>query len=285
MITKSNSIFYTIILGIGKTGFYSAYLYNTYGIFLKILDTRNIICKLKTIKHILSNDTKYFIGNNIFNSIILKNAIKIVLSPGLSINKYPINRILDLAKINNIEIISEIEIFSRLLYDLNKNGYKPIILAVTGTNGKTTVTKIIFYMMKYSKKIVSIAGNVNPATLLVLIKCMKKNFFPEIFVIELSSFQLKYTKSILPFASTILNLNKDHIDWHKIELDYIKSKKRIYRNSRNILFNQDDKNLKKNFFNVKNSKIKKFSKDINEYLSDIGLLKEQKKKIYCNYKK
>ena len=136
----------------------------------------------------------------------------IVISPGIDIYKCKIKKFL---KRNIKKIITDIDIF----FEINK---KAQIISITGTNGKSTTCKIIERILKADGKKVRIAGNIgNP---ILNLKKTKKN----IFVLEISSYQLQYSKLFRSKHAAILNISPDHLDRHKNIKNYIKIKSKIF---------------------------------------------------------
>jgi len=143
-----------------------------------------------------------------FFSDFLDFADYIVTSPGINLKK---SVLVKKFKKNQRKIITDID----LLY-MTKNVPKTIV--ITGTNGKSTTCKILEYLLQKNKIKVKLGGNIgNPILDL-------KNLSSSICIIEASSFQLAHSKYIKPKYATILNLSKDHLDWHGNVENYINSK-------------------------------------------------------------
>lgn len=104
----------------------------------------------------------------------------------------------------------------------------PKILAVTGTNGKTTVTALTHHLLQWSGIHAVVAGNIGTAMLDALMTCIDNGQWPDVWVLELSSFQLAGTHAFEPTAATILNISQDHLDWHGDMGHYVASKQRIF---------------------------------------------------------
>lgn len=157
----------------------------------------------------------------------------IVTSPGIS-KDAPIFRH---ARKRGINIICE--------FELGANEIESDIIAVTGTNGKTTTVKLINYLLKEHTSNVFLGGNVGvPVT-----KFASQTKPKDIVILEASSFQLDWSKDFKPHISAILNLSEDHISWHKSMENYVKAKQKISRNqseSDYLLLNADDEILMKN---------------------------------------
>ena len=113
-------------------------------------------------------------------------------------------------------------------------------VGITGTNGKTTVTSLTGHMCRRAGKTVRLAGNISPAALDVLLDVIKKDQLPEVWVLELSSFQLFTTYSLEPDAATVLNLTQDHLDWHGSMQAYGAAKERIFGHKTVRVLNRDD---------------------------------------------
>jgi UDP-N-acetylmuramoylalanine--D-glutamate ligase len=119
-------------------------------------------------------------------------------------------------------------------------GYRPKVLAVTGTNGKTTVTSLAGQLVQRAGKRVAVAGNIGPTLLDTLSEALDKDELPEVWVLELSSFQLDEVTNFEPTAATVLNLSEDHLDWHGDMNAYAAAKGRIYGERGLMLLNRDD---------------------------------------------
>lgn len=146
----------------------------------------------------------------------------IVLSPGVALSE------LDLGKLNReIPIIGDIELFARVVD-------KPVI-AITGSNGKSTVTTLLGEMAKNTGLNAGVGGNLGTPALSLLAEDK------QCYILELSSFQLETVVSLKPLAVTVLNISPDHMDRYADILEYQHAKLRIYNNAQNIVYNREDK--------------------------------------------
>ena len=184
-----------------------------------------------------------------------KNSIdNILISPGIDINKCKIKHYL---KKNKNKIITDIDLF----FEINK---KAFIISVTGTNGKSTTCKIIEKILKTAGYVTKVGGNIGKPVL-----SLKSTNSRTIFILELSSYQLQYSKLFHTNHAAILNISSDHLERHKNIANYIKAKSKIF-------FYQT-----KNDFTYINSR-NKYSKKISNILKK----KKIKSKLYKvdNYK-
>ncbi|MFL9667006.1 UDP-N-acetylmuramoyl-L-alanine--D-glutamate ligase [Variovorax sp. AB1(2024)] len=119
-------------------------------------------------------------------------------------------------------------------------GYTPAVLAITGTNGKTTVTSLTGQLVERAGKTVAVAGNIGPTLLDTLWAHIDAGTLPDVWVLELSSFQLDGVQDFEPTAATVLNLTQDHLDWHGDMPAYAAAKARIFGARGLMILNRDD---------------------------------------------
>jgi len=179
---------------------------------------------------------KFWLGRNSVDNIII--------SPGINIKTCKIKNYLGK---NLKKIITDLDIF----FELNK---EPLIVAITGTNGKSTTCKIIEKIFKTAKYNVKVAGNIGTPILSINNK-RKKN----IIILEVSSYQLEYSKLFHSKYAAILNISADHLDRHKNISNYTKIKSKIFfgQNSSDYSFINKENKYSKSIKNIfKNKKIK-----------------------------
>ena len=158
-----------------------------------------------------------------FELTLLDGIDLLVLSPGLPGNL----PVVDQARAAGIPVVGEIELFAQGLRRLGQSGP---VLAITGTNGKTTTTALTGHLLRATGKTVGVAGNISPAALVALMDAQDANALPQIWVLELSSFQLETTSTLSPAAATVLNVSDDHLDRYVDVNEYAAVKARIFRN-------------------------------------------------------
>ncbi len=169
---------------------------------------------------------------------LLNNTDVIAISPGLSTLQEPVQSFLANAAEKEIPVWSEIEFFAQAIQALkDEQNYAVKVIAITGTNGKTTTTTLTGLLCERAGKSVAVAGNISPAA---LDKLLDIEELPDVWVLELSSFQLQHTYSLHADAATVLNVTQDHLDWHGDFEQYAAAKARIFSANTIAVLNRDD---------------------------------------------
>ena len=159
-------------------------------------------------------------------------------SPGLSPERGDAATLYRAARAAGIPVLGEIELFAQAMAALGDD--RPRLVAITGTNGKTTTTRMVAALCEQAGIRAVAAGNIAPAALDALRVAIAENAMPEVWVLEVSSFQLALADSLAPDAAAVLNVSEDHLDWHASMSAYIDAKHRIYRAAAVCVFNRDD---------------------------------------------
>ena len=176
-----------------------------------------------------------------FDATYLDNVAEVVLSPGLSPHAEPLKTILALANERAIPVLGELAVFTRALDDLKQSqNYSPKVLAVTGTNGKTTVTSLARHLCLSVGVRALAAGNISPSMLDALCDALDNEALPDVWVLELSSFQLQFAQGFNPDAATVLNISQDHLDWHSDMDEYVQAKAHVFGADTVQVLNRDD---------------------------------------------
>ena len=140
-----------------------------------------------------------------------------------------------------LRVGGELALFAQALLDLrDSQQYQPKVLAITGTNGKTTVTSLTGHLVQWAGKSVVMAGNIGPTLLDTLSQALDAQALPEVWVLELSSFQLDLPSALEPTAATVLNLTQDHLDWHGSMANYAAAKAHIFGAQGLMVLNRED---------------------------------------------
>ena len=226
-----------LVLGLGESGLAMALWLARCGAVVRVADTRAEPARLPQLRAALPEVE--FIGGP-FGADLLEGVDFVALSPGLAPGR-ELAEIAPAAQDRNIPLWGEIELFAQALVALrNERGYVPKVIAITGTNGKTTVTSLTGLLCCRAGLKTQIAGNISPAALDVLREALDKDDLPQAWVLELSSFQLHATYSLQADVATVLNVTQDHLDWHGDIEAYAADKKRIFGTHTIRLLNRDD---------------------------------------------
>lgn len=211
---------HVLILGLGESGLASARWCARNGARLRVADTRANPPGLEAIGRLASAD---FLSGE-FTRSLLDGIDLLVISPGLS----PGLMVVLHARAQGIPVVGEIELFAWALRDL-----APLtpVLGITGTNGKTTTTTLTGHLIRQNNKRASVAGNISPAALDALMAALDQHALPDVWVLELSSFQLETTEHLNCAAAAMLNLSDDHLDRYIDLNDYATAKGRIFQAS------------------------------------------------------
>jgi UDP-N-acetylmuramoylalanine--D-glutamate ligase len=205
-----------VILGLGKTGLSCVNYFLRQGVVPMVLDTR----ATPPGRGELPPEVELRCGE--LDVALLTQAELIVASPGIALA----TPALQAAAAAGVEIVGDIELFVREA--------KAPIVAITGSNGKSTVTTLVGEMAAEAGIKVGVGGNIGtPALDLLLEPC-------ELYVLELSSFQLETTHSLRAAAATILNLSEDHMDRYVGMAEYLAAKQKVYDRAEHVLVNRDD---------------------------------------------
>jgi len=230
-----------LVLGLGESGAAMVRWCVAQGAQVSVADTRSIEQLSEGAKkyHQAVKDLgvkEIHLGG--LSAELLNKADVIAISPGLSPLQEPVQSFLALAAEKEIPVWSEIEFFAQAIQALkDEQNYAVKVIAITGTNGKTTTTALTGLLCERAGKSVAVAGNISPAA---LDKLLDIEELPEVWVLELSSFQLEHTYSLNADAATVLNVTQDHLDWHGDFEQYAAAKARIFSANTIAVLNRDD---------------------------------------------
>lgn len=209
-----------LIVGCGKTGLSVARYLARQGMQVAVTDSREEPPCLEQMHQELP-DVALFLGA--FDADAFANADQIVVSPGVALSHPLIGE----ARGRGVEIIGDIELFARVA--------RAPVVAVTGSNGKSTVTTLVYEMARTAGRKVRAGANLGTPALDLI-----GDEEPDLYVLELSSFQLESVESLAPEAAVVLNISPDHLDRYSAFSEYALAKARIYRNARVQVINLDD---------------------------------------------
>lgn len=211
-----------VVIGLGLSGLSCIEFLIEKGSKMVAMDTRTAPPQLATCQARYPQISIY--TGDTWPQSLLNDAKAIVVSPGVSV-QHP--AILE-AKAKGVDIIGDIELFARF--------NKAPIIAITGSNGKSTVTTIVGEMSIHSGKKTAILGNIGTPAL----NALSNNASYDLVVMELSSFQLETTHSLKPLVATVLNVTPDHMDRYDTFQDYFDAKHRIFNHAEQAVIHKQD---------------------------------------------
>ena len=232
---------HVLVLGLGESGLAMAQWCARNGARVRVADSREAPPFLDELKRrvasadFLPADFTQPSAKSLLDGIDLV-ALSPGLSPGLLV---PIH-----AQALGIPVVGEIELFAHGLRALGVRGRSRVI-AITGTNGKTTTTALAGHLCRAAGKVTGVAGNISPAALTALMACQDAGKLPDVWVLELSSFQLETLGSLDAEAATVLNISDDHLDRYIDLDDYAAAKARIFAGTGTQVLNRQDERVKR----------------------------------------
>jgi UDP-N-acetylmuramoylalanine--D-glutamate ligase len=229
---------HVMITGLGISGLAMARWCVRHGATVTVVDTRANPPQLQQLRDELP--AAHFICSQFEVTLLDDSEFKyLLISPG--IKPVDLSDLVLSAKNRSIYIGNELTLFNMALTDLKESvNYKPNVLAITGTNGKTTVTSLVGKLVTSAHLTVAVAGNIGPSLLDTLGSKIDAAELPEVWVLELSSFQLNDAHGFEPTASVVLNVTQDHLDWHETMASYIDAKAHVYGSHSTMVINRDD---------------------------------------------
>lgn len=208
-----------LVLGMGETGLSLVKWLSRMGAKLRVADSRMNPPNWEALAKMFP-DVPAFKGQ--FETAMFDDVEMIAVSPGVPLVEPCIQQ----ARERGIPIVGDIALFVSMLDDNNQP--KPKIVAITGSNGKTTVTAMVGAMLKKAGWDIEVAGNIGPAVLDVWMQRFDTGKFPQAWVLEVSSFQLETTQCLNADAATILNISEDHLDRYASICDYASAKAGVF---------------------------------------------------------
>jgi len=209
----------TVVVGLGATGLSVARFLSAQGEPFMVVDNREQPPALDQLRSELP-EVRTELGP--FDSATLCSADQLIVSPGLALDTPALLTAADAG----IEIIGDIELFARHA--------KAPIVGITGSNGKSTVTTLLGEMAQLAGENVGVGGNIGTPALDLL------DDDKDLYVLELSSFQLDTIDRLGAEVATVLNVSPDHMDRYESILDYHRAKHRVFKGTRQIVVNRDD---------------------------------------------
>src|SRR6202789_1144197 len=210
----------SVVVGLGKTGASCVRYLAKRGERVSATDSRRAPPGLAELGD-LAGSIDLKLGG--FDLSLLEGATRLLMSPGVSLDE----PIVKAARARGIEVLGDVELFAREV--------RAPVVGVTGTNGKSTVTTLVARMAAAAGRRVLAGGNLGEAALDLLAQPK-----PDLYVLELSSFQLETTASLVLQAAVVLNVSADHLDRYPSVEAYSQAKGRIFANASTVVLNADD---------------------------------------------
>ncbi len=208
-----------VVIGLGKTGYSVIAFFVARGINVVAMDTREQTPFSELVKKEFPQ-VKMYLGGLVQS--VLNSASKIVASPGLPLSTQEIQ----IAIQQGVPVVGDIQVFA-------DHACAPVI-AITGSNAKSTVTTLVGLMAQDAGVNVAVGGNLGTPALDLI------NDDIELYVMELSSFQLETTPALKAKVATVLNVSPDHLDRYDSYLHYHQAKHKIFNGCQNVVVNRDD---------------------------------------------
>jgi len=210
-----------VVVGLGKTGVSCVRYLKQQGYAVAVTDSRSDPPGLDAIK---AEFPDLNITTGKFDESLLLQAEEIILSPGVALNEPALREAIN----KGISVVGDVELFCRQI--------SAPIVAITGSNAKSTTTTLVYQMAKDAGIDVEVGGNIGVPVLDLLQRPQQA----QLYVLELSSFQLETTHSLRAAAATVLNVSEDHMDRYTDMNQYRMAKQRIYRGCKQAIFNRQD---------------------------------------------
>jgi UDP-N-acetylmuramoylalanine--D-glutamate ligase len=218
-----------LVLGLGDTGVSVARWAAREGALVRAADTRAAPPGAAQLGAKLPQAERHF---GAFAPKLLDGVDLVCLSPGLALAE----PVVQAAIVRGLPVLGDIELFAWQLRA--HTGVR--VAAITGTNGKTTVTALVGHLLRTAGVDCEVAGNIGPAALDALLRRTESGSLPAVWVLELSSYQLETTWSLAPDVATLLNLSEDHLDRYASLAEYAAAKARIFDGAALGVVNRDD---------------------------------------------
>jgi UDP-N-acetylmuramoylalanine--D-glutamate ligase len=227
-----------VVLGLGDTGLSMARWLARRGASVRVADSRAAPPHAARLARELPQVP---LATGKFSDAALAGVDLIAISPGIDRREAPIAGAVE----RGVPVVGDVELFAQALkQDVGRQSpvvTAPKVLAVTGSNGKSTVTVMTGEICRAAGRETVVAGNIGLPVLDALAAVEDGGRAPDVFVLELSSFQLESTNSLEPDAATVLNVTEDHLDRYAGMKEYAAAKARIFAGSGVQVLNRDDR--------------------------------------------
>ena len=216
-----------LVVGLGESGLAMAKWLHRQGAIVRVADSRENPPNVDVLQAV-APDAELLCGE--FSQATFAGMEMIALSPGVPKATPAIAAV-------NLPLISEIELFAA---GVREQVPASSIIAITGSNGKTTTTALTAHLLNGAGVPAIACGNISPSALDALMDAQDASCLPQVWVVELSSFQLDGIEGFEPDAAAVLNVTQDHLDWHGSMQAYAAAKARIFGGDALMVVNRDD---------------------------------------------
>lgn len=221
---------HVLVIGLGETGLAMARWLARQGARVRVADSRLQPPNVDALRRAVPQ-AELLAGP--FVDATFAGIELIAISPGVPVQQAAIQT----AVAHGVPLVSEIELFAWGMRALTPQAR---VIAISGSNGKTTTTALVGALCAAAGRRTVVAGNIGPAALDALMEAIDAGSLPEIWVLELSSFQLETTHTLNADAATVLNVSEDHLDRYDGMGDYAAAKERVFRGRGVMVLNRDD---------------------------------------------
>ena len=225
-----------VVLGAGDTGLSVVRWAERVGARVRVADTRAAPPGLNELR--AKHPRVEFIAGT-YSDALFGDAELVVASPGVAVAGPACDPAIARARAQGKKFVGDVELFAWEQIELAKKGTRPKMIGITGSNGKSTVTAMAGAMCRATGMKTAVAGNIGLPVLDAMLDA-RDHGQPEVYVVELSSFQLETTSSLECDAATMLNLSQDHLDRYASMDDYTDAKRRIFLYAQHQVLNRDD---------------------------------------------
>ena len=219
-----------LVVGLGESGLAMARWLSRQGAGVRVVDSRATPPNVDVLRAAVP-EAELFAGS--FAAEAFADLDLIAISPGVPVDTPAVQA----AVARGVPLVSEIELFVHGVRALPQPAQ---LLAITGSNGKTTTTALTAHLLNAAGMAAVACGNISPSALDALMAAQDAGAMPAVWVLELSSFQLETTQDLGASAAVVLNVSEDHLDRHLDMAAYAAAKARVFNGARRRVINRDD---------------------------------------------
>ncbi len=219
-----------LVIGLGESGLAMAKWLARQGAVVRVADSRQAPPNVDALRAAVPG-AELVAGD--FAEATFADIDLIAISPGVPLQTLQVQA----ALARGVPVVSEVELFA---WGVRQFTPQARVLAITGSNGKTTTTALTAYLLNAVGVPAVACGNISPSALDALMVALDSSSCPDVWVVELSSFQLETTRSLNADAATVLNISEDHLDRYAGMDDYAAAKERVFQGDGAMLLNRDD---------------------------------------------